>query len=904
MALLPPGTAIYAPPVAVAMSPPRVGPSATAPSQRVVLQAPAGQAPAKLRLPATGPGSRHGADSVIATSLHSAGAPAVVASAGTEMKLSHRPVSSGVSSGSTSASSEVAAAAPWSLERTCLLCIGWGQEAYLGGVAKLLDRDAVTSVASAVEQLNAGTITCAEELCAVYSASNQAYYLLFRPGCREKALALSAKSAAGGIRSPPSKQSESTTPRSKELLTESEAKAWKAEFQATHTTQDWELNGDAVDFCLPDIISEGAPGSARLAEEEEQAEEEAEEEIVIGGRLLRLGGVVGRGAFGVVWKAAMSDSVGERHPIAVKVMAPSNAETLRACIFEAELLRLLTAELPATSRDQVPRYVAHSTSQSDEGGTVHLAMTFIPGLVLDHWLYGISDEEHKRVDISEIVNGKLPGGRQRSVLLEHSCDFVSNLLTQLGGVFEALQPLAFHRDVSAHNVLVDVGANGGSLGGEGPREEQHRFALIDFGLAVRSGSWPREWSNCNLAGDPRYWTPAAWMAFVYGFQQVEQHENSGYLAQYLDRIDHYSLGLLGLEVLFALWDVDRRWEEERAPGMLEARAAWCDFWEASFQLFQMFHRGPQECRQTLTTLPDTEGVPRFLELLQKLKVALRSAAKDPGNSRRAVLLSVLADLVDEHGAMQWAEIPELLSKKALSEGCVAQPESQQPESQQRQPLAFAQQQPQPVMSMRAPLQQQQATPVPTQRPRGASQGPTTLRLVGPGSYSAARMRSPSLVRSPMRRAPSPPVLPQAIPATMAGFRGSPCYQAQAPQGRSSACPTNVLTQSLPRGHVQLAVPVATSPAKSYAPPARGEQNEAPHSYIPPPASKGPPSYSPPPVQAASYTPVPTSPGAMAQPLLATMATSPVRRAPSATRRVMRTPARVSRSRSPSFLRSE
>ncbi len=32
-------------------------------------------------------------------------------------------------------------------------------------------------------------------------------------------------------------------------------------------------------------------------------------------------------------------------------------------------------------------------------GVVHLAMSFVPGVVVDSWIYGISDAQHKHVDV-------------------------------------------------------------------------------------------------------------------------------------------------------------------------------------------------------------------------------------------------------------------------------------------------------------------------------------------------------------------------------------------------------------------------------------------------------------------------------------------------------------------------
>jgi len=379
-------------------------------------------------------------------------------------------------------------------------------------------------------------------------------------------------------------------------------------------------------------------------------------EVLISDRVFRLQKLIGRGAFGVVWKAQELDTGDQRPCVAVKAMEATNHENFNAAVFEAELLRLLTMQLPSDCRDSVPKYVAHTACKNSTGGIVHIAMSYIPGFVLDQWMYAITDEEHKRVDVNKIVNGWLPGSRQRSMSLSGAWSFAYDLVSQLSVVFAALAPIAFHRDISSHNVLVDITQEGDTV--------KPSFALIDFGLAVNSGSWNQDWNSSNLAGDPRYWTLAAWMALAFGFRYVETHPNPGFHRQYLSRIDHYSMGLLGLEVFFSLWDSERQGDVESAPGILEARAAWCAFWDSVFRLFQMFHlQGPQQTQQFLE-LSQQNVLRHMADLLSDVYTTLRAAAAHPANAERAQLLRVLADLVDENGVFSWAEIPDILQAKA------------------------------------------------------------------------------------------------------------------------------------------------------------------------------------------------------------------------------------------------
>jgi len=205
------------------------------------------------------------------------------------------------------------------------------------------------------------------------------------------------------------------------------------------------------------------------------------------------------------------------------------------------------------------------------------------------------------------------------------------------------------------------------------------FALIDFGLAVRSGSWGREWRNSNLAGDPRYWPPAAWMAFAFGFKYVATHPNPGFQQQYVTRMDHFSVGVLGLEILFALWYKGEAYDNG-CPGLLEVRNAWAKYWINVTHLFQLFHRqGPQDVRQHLAQSKD-EGINDLVSGQKQLRLSLRAAAAHAQNSMCAPLLTVLAELIDENGSLSWNDLPATLSSEevAIEAQSPAQPPSSAP----------------------------------------------------------------------------------------------------------------------------------------------------------------------------------------------------------------------------------
>jgi len=76
----------------------------------------------------------------------------------------------------------------WSTKNVLRLCADGEEEPYLGVVPQL-DASSITSVMDAVCKLNRGDIECPQGYCMVYSASRQAYYLLYHCQVKQDVLA-------------------------------------------------------------------------------------------------------------------------------------------------------------------------------------------------------------------------------------------------------------------------------------------------------------------------------------------------------------------------------------------------------------------------------------------------------------------------------------------------------------------------------------------------------------------------------------------------------------------------------------------------------------------------------------------------------------------------------------------
>ncbi|CAK0837844.1 unnamed protein product, partial [Prorocentrum cordatum] len=387
-----------------------------------------------------------------------------------------------------------------------------------------------------------------------------------------------------------------------------------------------------------------------------------------GGRFqpLRL---LGRGAFGEVWEAqelAGGGAGGGPAPeapapvVALKCSRPQGQDGLEACLLEAEVLQQLGEALApaggagdAPSAGRVPRYVAHGRVHGAGHGQVLIAMSKLEGCPLDQWLYGVDESCLKALPVATLLDGPLPLGRAATRDLRSASATAEALLRQAVPVFARLAPIAFHRDVSGHNFLVHEGA------GVAGREQ---FAILDFGLAVRSPGWQQEWRRRNIAGDPRYFTPAAWMLLTHGHRHLDGQPDRDFAGQYEHRIDHFSLGVLLCEVLFALWRgpaAEASLGEERSQALAAARAAWRAYWSRVVGFFQKFHaEGALALREAISR---TGALGQLVHELGALCAALRAAercAAEGGAERR--VLQAAAGLLDWHGSLSWEGLAALL----------------------------------------------------------------------------------------------------------------------------------------------------------------------------------------------------------------------------------------------------
>jgi len=190
-----------------------------------------------------------------------------------------------------------------------------------------------------------------------------------------------------------------------------------------------------------------------------------------------------------------------------------------------------------------------------------------------------------------------------------------------------------------------------------------KFALIDFGLAVHSRSWSREWSSATVAGDPRYWAPPHWMIVSHGHKYLEMHPDQSWRQQYEERVDHFAMGVMLLEMYFALWDGTA--ESDVKDHLADARSAWRAYWTSACNFFQELHtKGHASLRQRFARSEDNLG--HHIESLRVLVVKLQAASVAASDSPVSSVFAIASELLSAQGTLSWGQIPALIDAGVTS----------------------------------------------------------------------------------------------------------------------------------------------------------------------------------------------------------------------------------------------
>eukprot|EP00435_Cladocopium_sp_Y103_P031946 s4238_g8.t1 len=354
----------------------------------------------------------------------------------------------------------------------------------------------------------------------------------------------------------------------------------------------------------------------------------------------------GMGSFGTVWEA---EQTGGGPALALKEILCRCDADLNNAQFEGRLLESFKGKetsghslmiaycidckesksMPAKepgkmdSASILPVLVGSDTSRLSDGlCRVRLAMTRLPGQPLDDFLRRRVRQEEQLRDQRYAAN--------RIESMNEAFHFAWQLLDQLAPAFEDIAALAYHRDVNAHNILIDL-ANG----------PNPKYGLVDFGLAVDVQSWHGDvqepalgltrmgqdgatsWHHLDVGGDCRYWPVSAWVQFLFGWTELEH--NPTLRSEYRTRLDMHSLGLTALQVLVEMMPPDLSLPPGHSAGRLFAelqslKSGWERYWAMvtplHSQLMETFRNGgPWDAGRSLPSNSGQAGLLTALLLL-------------------------------------------------------------------------------------------------------------------------------------------------------------------------------------------------------------------------------------------------------------------------------------------------
>jgi len=281
------------------------------------------------------------------------------------------------------------------------------------------------------------------------------------------------------------------------------------------------------------------------------------------------------------------------------------------------------------------------------------------------------------------------------------------LLLQLAPAFEHISAHALHRDVNAHNILVDD-----------HDEPLPRYGLVDFGLAVDAQCWQSgpaaasttarpsrvgqdgacTWHLLDVGGDCRYWPVSAWVQFLLGWTELEACPPLCF--EYKTQIDLHSLGLTALQVIAEMLPMP---PDPLDPTLLQGmaikeictlRLAWESYWltvsPLHTRLIDTFHNGGSW--DVLKTDCLDDGIHNVVaQRLTDLRCALlelcdacRQAPEEAGIGNMADLFSTLLLLISNgdgtdrvEGPARWRDVSLALGGLAStsSSGCDAADEA-------------------------------------------------------------------------------------------------------------------------------------------------------------------------------------------------------------------------------------
>lgn len=253
------------------------------------------------------------------------------------------------------------------------------------------------------------------------------------------------------------------------------------------------------------------------------------------------------------------------------------------------------------------------------------------------------------------------------------------MVRQIGPTLERLAPLAWHRDVNSHNVLVSDRATGKLLNQE-PDDYGHgaQFWLIDLGLAVDSRSWVASndsqggtWRVTDIGGDCRYWPASSWMVHLYGADFLAERED--FCRQYQWRLDSFGLGITAVELICSTALAARLAGAPPVDCNTVSEVCWArllDAWQRYYdkagnwwvEIYKVFSRGG-DFRPVHAWLCEEQVADQVVSLMEDLREGLRACMECATDEASARVLRIVAELIDEASEFELVQLCSMFPKQ-------------------------------------------------------------------------------------------------------------------------------------------------------------------------------------------------------------------------------------------------
>lgn len=247
------------------------------------------------------------------------------------------------------------------------------------------------------------------------------------------------------------------------------------------------------------------------------------------------------------------------------------------------------------------------------------------------------------------------------------------LILQVGPTLEQLAPLAWHRDVNSHNLLVSDGTTNSLLAPDDAGDHAD-FALCDLGLAVDSQSWGTvdgAWRVTDIGGDCRYWPASSWMVHLYGAEYLATQED--FCRQYQSRLDIHGLGITAIEILCTVASAAR---VAGAPNEGYYDGSVGNTWDRLLDAWELYHKTVGSWWEMIYSIFSVGGdfrpvhswlvqecaTDKVEAMIAELRGSLRECADNIPCSATAAVMRVIADLTDERSSMELSDACRMLSK--------------------------------------------------------------------------------------------------------------------------------------------------------------------------------------------------------------------------------------------------